>query len=71
MSGIVKILNAITPPPAQPAPREFDGWELRWKMLTFRPSMFVFEGTILAIVGAYLLLYFIGKFVNTSRAKSA
>ncbi|GFZ45782.1 hypothetical protein JCM24511_03512 [Saitozyma sp. JCM 24511] len=70
MSGLLKVLSAITPPPAQPAAREYDGWELRWKMLVFRPAMFKFEGVVLGVLAGYLLLYFIGRFINMSRAKA-
>ncbi|WWD01172.1 hypothetical protein V866_008112 [Kwoniella sp. B9012] len=71
MSGLVKLLGAIAPPPAAPLSREYDGLEFRWKMFTFRPAAFKFEAAVLGIVGFYLLIYLVGKTINTGRAKSA
>ncbi|WVQ78559.1 hypothetical protein IAT38_000645 [Cryptococcus sp. DSM 104549] len=71
MSVLIKLLGAITPPPAAPVSREYDGYELRWKMFTFRPAEFKFEAVAFTVLGSYLLLYFIGRFINNRRAKEA
>lgn len=70
MSALIKLLGVITPPPAAPAPREYSGLEYRWKFLTFRPAEFKFEGLMFAVIGAYLLTYFVGKYFSDKRAKS-
>ena len=71
MSAILRILNAVTPPPPRPAPREFNGFEVRWKAFVLRPSEFVFEGMMLAVLGLYVFIYLIGKTINQLRAISA
>ena len=70
MSGLLKLLQAVTPPPPAPAPREYSGLEYRWKFLTFRPAEFKLEGIMFAALGVYLLTYFVGKFFSDRRAKS-
>ncbi|WWC89776.1 uncharacterized protein L201_004702 [Kwoniella dendrophila CBS 6074] len=70
MSGLVKLLQVITPPQAAPLSREYDGLEFRWKMFSFRPAAFKFEAAVLSIVGFYLLIYLVGKSINSGRAKS-
>lgn len=71
MASFIKILNTVMPPPAQPAPRHFDGLEYRWKSLVFRPSYFKFEAIALSVLLGYLALHFIGKFISQTRAKNA
>jgi len=71
MSALLKVLGAISPPPAQPASRDFDGLEFRWKMFTFRPSLFKLEAILLGVVGAYLAWYFIGRWYNNQRADAS
>jgi hypothetical protein len=34
---LVKLLAGITPPPIV-IPKEYDGWQLQWKSLVFRPA---------------------------------
>ena len=71
MSGIINFLVAMSPPPP-PSPHDnFQGLEYRWKAIVFRPAMFKFEGIMFGVIGAYLLLYTIGRTINMSRAKSA
>jgi hypothetical protein len=36
-AALVKLLAAITPPPIV-TPKEYDGWQLKWKSLVFRPA---------------------------------
>lgn len=69
MSAILQAISKISPPPPVNAPREYDGYEFRWKMFVFRPATFKFEGMMFAILGAYLLLHFIGKAINMGKAK--
>ncbi|WVN86658.1 uncharacterized protein L203_101827 [Cryptococcus depauperatus CBS 7841] len=70
MSAILKILGAISPPPPAPLSRDYEGYQVCWKMLCFRPSVFKFEAIAFALVGLYLGLYFVGRTVNQQRAKS-
>ncbi|ORY28325.1 hypothetical protein BCR39DRAFT_449594, partial [Naematelia encephala] len=70
MSQLLLGLAKLMPPPPAPAAREYDGLEYRWKALVFRPAAFKFEAVALGLIGAYLLVYFLGKTFNTSRAKS-
>ncbi|WRT67341.1 uncharacterized protein IL334_004311 [Kwoniella shivajii] len=70
MSGLLKLISVIAPPPAAPMSREYDGLEYRWKIFAFRPAVFQFEAAVLGIVGIYLLTYFMGKYINNGRAKS-
>lgn len=69
MSGILQAITKFTPPPPSNAPREYDGFEVKWKMFVFRPATFKFEATMFAILGVYLLLHFIGKAINMGKAK--
>ena len=61
----------VTSRAAQPASRNYDGYELRWKILTFRPALFKFEGIMFGVLGTYILLYLIGRYFSNSRARSA
>jgi hypothetical protein len=36
-SLLVKIVGAMTPPPFV-QPTDYDGWEVKWKFLVFRPG---------------------------------
>ncbi len=71
MSGLMQLLQAVTPPPPRPASREYDGFEIRWKMFAFRPAIFVLEGVMLGVLGLYALVFLIGRTVNQSRARAA
>jgi hypothetical protein len=71
MSQFLKIINAVMPPPAKPAPREYDGAEYKYKFVTFRPAYFKFEAIAFAVLLGYLALHFIGRFINNYRAKNA
>ena len=71
MSGILKLLQTITPPQASPPSRHYDGYELKWRALVFRPALFAFEGIMLAIMATYILVYVAGRTINQSRAKTA
>jgi hypothetical protein len=70
MSVLFRGMQALSPPVAQNAPREYDGFELfRWKMFVFRPAEFKFEGYMLLLLTSYLALYFIGKAINGRRSR--
>jgi hypothetical protein len=72
MSQLLKGIQAITPATPVNAPREYDGFELfRWKMFVFRPAEFKFEGLMLLVLGSYLALFFIGRTINSRRAREA
>ncbi|KAK8869605.1 hypothetical protein IAR55_000172 [Kwoniella newhampshirensis] len=71
MSALVKAIAAIAPPPPAPLSREYDGYELRWKMFAVRPALFKFEGIALGVLGLYLLIYVVGRYINGTRAKAA
>ncbi|OXG21659.1 hypothetical protein C366_01342 [Cryptococcus neoformans Tu401-1] len=71
MSGILQILSTISPPPAAPLQRDYDGYQVCWKMFCFRPALFKFEAIAFSLLGLYLGMYFVGKIVNGGRAKSA
>lgn len=69
MASLLKTLGGLAPQGPQNAPREYDGWELRWKMFTFRPATFKFEAIMLAVLGAYVAVHLIGKAINMGRAR--
>lgn len=71
MSALLRGLAAISPPPPSSPSLEYDGFELRWKMFTFRPAEFKFEGLMLLVLGGYLLLHFVGRAINQTRAQKA
>ncbi|KAK4684873.1 PAT complex subunit CCDC47, partial [Tremellales sp. Uapishka_1] len=71
MSALIKLLSFVTPAPPTPLGRDYSGVEYRWKMITFRPALFKFEGAALGLLGLYLLWYLVGRNINTSRAKAA
>ncbi|TYJ58153.1 hypothetical protein B9479_001249 [Cryptococcus floricola] len=70
MSGILQAISFITPLPPQPLSRDYDGFQVCWKMFCFRPSVFTFEAWAFGLLGLYLLAYVAGKAVNVNRAKS-
>ncbi|KAF8339049.1 uncharacterized protein EI90DRAFT_3248358 [Cantharellus anzutake] len=62
-------LSAFIAPPGVPLlAQEYDGFELRWKRLVFRPAEFRKEGILFAFLILYLINYFIGKRTNSNRA---
>lgn len=70
MSILLKGLAAVSAFQPQPPTLEYEGTEYRWKMLTFRPAEFKAEGLAFVALGLYLVLYFIGRAYNMSRAKA-
>ncbi|CAD6567438.1 MAG: hypothetical protein TREMPRED_003625 [Tremellales sp. Tagirdzhanova-0007] len=71
MSGLLKLLQAVSPPQSAGPSRHYDGYELRWKAFVFRPALFAFEATMLGIMATYILVYVVGRTINQSRAKAA
>lgn len=71
MSAFLKLINAVMPPPAQPAPREYSGLEYKYRFVTFRPAYFKFEAIAFTVLLSYLALHMIGRFINMARAKAA
>lgn len=69
MEGLLKAISFISPPPVTPQTGAYDGYELRWKVFTFRPRQFVFEAFLIGILGTYVLIYFVGKYINEGRAR--
>ena len=68
-SPILRLLSALSPPQAPSADVPYDGLEYRWKMILFRPALFKTEGILLAVLGAYMLWFYIGGFISYGRAK--
>jgi hypothetical protein len=62
------ILSFLTPSPALFPPEEYDGFQLRWKNIVFRPAEFLYEGLALVAIMSYFALYFYGKRLNEVRA---
>ncbi|KAH9853455.1 DUF1682-domain-containing protein [Lenzites betulinus] len=61
------IAKFLTPPMPNVSP-EYDGFELKWKFLTFRPAYFKNEVYFLGAALLYVAVYFIGKRANERRA---
>ncbi|KAG1768200.1 DUF1682-domain-containing protein [Suillus occidentalis] len=68
-SLLVKILGAMTPPPFV-QPTVYDGWEVKWKFLVFRPGLFQNQAYLLVGLLAYVVIAIYGKYVNSKRANS-
>lgn len=68
MSALVKLLAGITPPPIV-TPQEYDGWQLKWKAIVFRPALLKIEGFLAVGILFYVLFWYIGSSVNASKAK--
>ncbi|CAE6448679.1 unnamed protein product [Rhizoctonia solani] len=68
MSTPPPLLSFLTPAPAIFPSEEYDGFQLRWKTLVFRPAEFKYEGLALLAIVAYVVLYVFGKRVNENRA---
>jgi len=58
----------LTPPPLVVVPEDYDGFELRWRRLVFRPAEFKTEGILFGVLLLYVLWYYLGKWENTNRA---
>ena len=67
-SPILRILSALSPPQSPPEGVPYDGLEYRWRMLVIRPALFKTEGILLAVLGTYLLWYYVGGYVSYGRA---
>jgi hypothetical protein len=69
MSGLLGLLQAITPVAPPPPTEHYDGLEYRWKMLTFRPAEFKFEAYALSFLAVFFAVWYTGKTINAARAK--
>ncbi|PPQ72906.1 hypothetical protein CVT26_014569 [Gymnopilus dilepis] len=67
-SVLTQLLGAITPPPIT-TPEDYDGWELRWKVLVFRPALLKTEAYLAIGVLVYVLSWYIGSTINARKAK--
>jgi len=68
MSSPSPLLSFLTPSPALFPSEEYDGYQLRWKNLVFRPAEFKYEGLAVVAVVVYFALYFYGSRLNENRA---
>lgn len=69
MSGLVKLLAAMSPT-VGPITEQYDGLEYKWKMFVIRPAYFRTEAIAFGILGAYILWFLLGQYVNGARAAS-
>lgn len=58
----------MNPPAVVLVPDKYDGFELRFKRVTFRPAEFKQEGILIGLVALYLIIYNVGKKTNSTRA---
>ncbi|KAF8974544.1 hypothetical protein BDZ97DRAFT_1911717 [Flammula alnicola] len=68
MSFLNQFLTTITPPPVV-TPEEYDGWQLRWKLLVFRPALLKTEAFLALFVLFYVAFWYWGSTVNANKAK--
>ncbi|KAG8691996.1 hypothetical protein FRC11_012342 [Ceratobasidium sp. 423] len=68
MSAPPSLLSFLTPAPAAFPSEEYDGFQLRWKNVVFRPAEFKYEGLTLLAILVYIALYIFGKRANEKRA---
>ncbi|THV08549.1 DUF1682-domain-containing protein [Dendrothele bispora CBS 962.96] len=67
-SGFLNILQKITPPPIE-NPVDYDGWELKWKFLVFRPALLKNEAILSGILVFYVLFWYFGASINSSKTE--
>ncbi|CAE6439577.1 unnamed protein product [Rhizoctonia solani] len=68
MSTPPPLLSFLAPAPAAFPTEEYDGFQLRWKNLVFRPAEFKQEGLVFIAIFVYIALYIFGKRINENRA---
>ncbi|KAF9057560.1 hypothetical protein BJ165DRAFT_1537985 [Panaeolus papilionaceus] len=68
-SFLVNLAGGITPPPVI-TPEHYDGWQLRWKFLVFRPAELKTEALLIAGVLFYLAVFYVGSSINSRKAKN-
>ncbi|KAF8607625.1 DUF1682-domain-containing protein [Ceratobasidium sp. AG-I] len=68
MSAPPSLLSFLTPSTTLFPPEEYDGFQLRWKNIVFRPAEFKYEALALLSIVGYFCLYFFGKRLNENRA---
>ncbi|TFK28725.1 DUF1682-domain-containing protein [Coprinopsis marcescibilis] len=67
-SSLVQQALAFITPPQVATPEEYDGWQLQWKVLVFRPALLQLEGFLLLGLLIYLLSIWLGTSRNSSKA---
>ncbi|KAF4574585.1 hypothetical protein EYR40_005670 [Pleurotus pulmonarius] len=68
MSQVLKtLLEGLTPPPFYNS-AEYDGWEYKWRVFTFRPAYFKIEAGLLAGLLLVVVFFLWGKSQNSRRA---
>lgn len=68
MSAPPSLLSFLTPSTTLFPPEEYDGFQLRWKNIVFRPAEFKYEALALLSIVGYFCLYLFGKRLNENRA---
>ncbi|KAF9534308.1 hypothetical protein CPB83DRAFT_844026 [Crepidotus variabilis] len=67
-SGLNSFITGLTPPPVVTL-EQYNGWQLRWKSLVFRPAELKTEGLLTVGILVYLIFWLWGSAANTSKAK--
>ncbi|PPQ77766.1 hypothetical protein CVT25_011201 [Psilocybe cyanescens] len=65
---LTPFLQSITPPPVV-TPEHYDGYELKWKALVFRPALLKTEAYLLVAISLYILFAYFGASSNARKAK--
>ncbi|KAI0660965.1 DUF1682-domain-containing protein [Cubamyces menziesii] len=65
--AFLSVAKFLTPPMPN-VTADYDGFELKWKFITFRPAYFKNEVYFIAAALLYVAFYFFGKKANESRA---
>ncbi|KDR83722.1 hypothetical protein GALMADRAFT_236069 [Galerina marginata CBS 339.88] len=65
---LTQFLSGLTPPPVV-TPEEYDGWQLRWKVLVFRPAVLKTEAYLLLGLLFYIAFAYFGASANSRKAK--
>lgn len=68
-SFLLDLGRAFQPPPL-PDVENYQGAEYRWKFFVFRPALFELEAYLTLAVIGYVLLFFLGKYLNARKVNS-
>ncbi|KAF8165327.1 hypothetical protein B0H34DRAFT_233751 [Crassisporium funariophilum] len=68
MAFVNQFLANITPPPVV-TPEDYDGWQLRWKFIVFRPALLKTEALLILGLLFYGLFAYWGASSNAKKAK--
>ncbi|KDQ20763.1 hypothetical protein BOTBODRAFT_26780 [Botryobasidium botryosum FD-172 SS1] len=66
-SAALDVLKLLSPSALDFPTENYDGFQLRWKNLVFRPALFKFEGFLLLAILAYFLVSRLGHESNSRR----